>query len=71
MPDSSYSRMVGWVRARLDALQARVGADGIESQLVEQKLLPASGADELHDPLGEPPPKNRNIRRGNDVLGLF
>lgn len=57
MPDSSYSRMVGWVRARLDALQASVSADGIESQLVEQKLFPASGADELHDPLGEPPPK--------------
>lgn len=57
MPDSSYSRMVGWVRARLDALQASVSADGIESQLIEQKLFPASGADELHDPLGEPPPK--------------
>lgn len=57
IPDSSYSRMIEWVRARLDALQASVSADGIESQLVEQKLFPASGADELHDPLGEPPPK--------------
>lgn len=49
--------MVEWVQAKLDMLIASIEPNGIEMQLVENKLFPDPEGDELYDPLGDPEQK--------------
>lgn len=56
-PGSAYQRMIEWVQAKLDMLIASIEPNGIEKQLVENKLFPDPEGDELYDPLGDPEQK--------------
>ncbi|MEJ0025943.1 MAG: hypothetical protein WDN01_07940 [Rhizomicrobium sp.] len=49
------ARMIDWARARLSQLEAAAEADGIDQDLHVEALFPH--IDELHDPLGDPPPE--------------
>ena len=54
--DGQVSRMMAWGQARLCGLEKQLQREAVEGRLSEAKLFPADGEDELHDPLGEPPP---------------
>lgn len=56
--ESQPSSADGWARQRLTFMDARLQTAGLEKALVEQKLFPPADADELHDPLGDPPPNS-------------
>jgi len=49
--------MVGWARDRLATLEAILDPGKLSEELRTRKLFPEP--DELHDPLGEPPPEQR------------
>lgn len=49
------ARMIDWTRKRLAALETVLDLRGLEAKLSAESLYPE--IDELHDPLGEPPPK--------------
>jgi hypothetical protein len=50
-------RMLSWARDRLSVLEATLDPSKLQSELNTRKLFPE--VDELHDPLGEPPPERR------------
>lgn len=47
--------MADWARAQLEALEAALDPVMLAAVLYARKLFPE--VDELHDPLGEPPPE--------------
>lgn len=53
--DSQVSRLMKWGEARLRDMEEQLRPEQVEERLVEAKLFPAEGHNELHDPLGEPP----------------
>jgi hypothetical protein len=55
--DVDLSRMIGWARDRLATLEAVLDPLKLTEELRTRKLFPE--IDELHDPLGEPPPEPR------------
>jgi len=50
-------RMLCWARDRLSAFEAVLDPSKLANELSTRKLFPE--VDELHDPLGEPPPERR------------
>lgn len=50
-----YRQMMGWTKSRLSDLEAQTTIERIQSSLVELQLFPVP--DNLHDPEGDPPPK--------------
>ncbi len=55
-PDSQVGRFAAWLQDRLRAIEDRLDPLAMEKELAEKKLFPSLDADELHDPLGDPPP---------------
>lgn len=49
------ARMLGWVRAKLAELERSLAFSRLEEFLRENELFPET--DDLHDPLGDPPPR--------------
>jgi predicted metal-dependent hydrolase len=56
-PDPDLNRMLEWTGRQLAELEAITDPANIAADLRARKLFPA--IDELHDPLGDPPPERR------------
>lgn len=54
--DGQVARFRAWMENRLRAIEGRLDLAAVERVLAEKKLFPSLEQDELHDPLGEPPP---------------
>lgn len=52
---AEYLRMLEWARARLYELEVRTSIDAVHQRLLDRNLFPE--LDDLHDPEGDPPPK--------------
>ncbi|MFN7023697.1 MAG: hypothetical protein ACK4QP_04115 [Pseudorhizobium sp.] len=53
-----YSRMIRWAKQRLELLESQTAIERIQAALVKDQLYPEP--DPLHDPEGEPPPKQNH-----------
>ena len=52
---SKVGQMVVWAKARLNSLERAAGVEALEADLTAKDLFPDT--DNLHDPLGDPPPQ--------------
>lgn len=54
--DGQVARFRAWMQDRLRTVESKLDPAAVERALVEEKLFPNPDDDELHDPLGDPPP---------------
>ena len=47
--------MMAWGEVRLGDMKEQLRPERVEGRLIQAKLFPTEGEDELHDPLGDPP----------------